>query len=103
MANDAQNRATLDGLDGAGYAVVESLASLGKGRRLTGLFRTSPAHRAHLTAEMERRKRVRFDGLVHFRDQSKRSALDVELAKIEDDADGQLLVEFAAEEVPYSI
>jgi hypothetical protein len=103
MTHDAQNQATLDGLEGSGYAVVESLGSIGKGRRLVGLFRTSPEHRAHLTAEMKARKRVRFDGLVHFRDQSKRAAWDVELAKVEDDADGKLLVEFGAEDVPYSI
>jgi hypothetical protein len=103
MANDEQNRATLDGLAGSGYAVVESLGSIGKGRRLTGLFRTSPEHRAHLSGEMGRRKRLRFEGLVHFRDQSKRAAWEVELAKVEDDADGQLLVEFGAEDVPYSI
>ena len=103
MTNDAQNRATLDGLAGSGYAVVESLGSIGKGRSLVGLFRTSPEHRAHLTARLKDRTRVRFEGLVHFRDQSKRAARDVELAKVEDDGDGQLLVEFGAEDVPYDI
>lgn len=102
MTQKDDDRATLGGLPGSGYAVVESLASLGKGRRLNGLFRTSPEHRARLTEDLNARRRVLFDGPVHFRHHSKRAALEVELARIEDEK-GQLLVEFIAQDVPYSL
>ena len=97
-----ENAATLGGVPGAGYAVVESLASLGKGRRLTGLFRTSPEHRSRLSDDLNTRQRLVFDGPVHFRHHSKRAALTVELARI-DEEKGQLLVEFSAQDVPYAL
>ncbi|MSR36921.1 MAG: hypothetical protein EXR95_09850 [Gemmatimonadetes bacterium] len=102
MSQDVEDRATLGGLVGRGYAVVESLASLGKGRRLTGLFKTAPEHKSRLSAELKARQRVLFDGPVHFRHHSRRAALEVELARIEEEQ-GQLLVEFTAQDVPYAL
>jgi hypothetical protein len=105
MSNQESDRgpaATLGGLEGRGYGVVESLASLGKGRRLTGLFRAPLAHADRLRAAFAARSRVRFAGTVHFRHHSLATALEVELARIEEEA-GELLVEFVAYDVPYGI
>src|SRR5688572_5627043 len=99
---DQSDRATLDGLPGRGYGVVESLQSLGKGRQLTGLFRTAPEHAARLAALVAARRRVAFDGLVHFRHQSVRTALPVEVERVGEES-GELLVEFTAWDVPYSL
>ena len=94
--------ATLGGLEGRGYGVVESLASLGQGRRLTGLFRAPLAHAERLRAAFDARKRVPFSGPVHFRHHSLAAALEVELARIEE-VGGELLVEFFAHDVPYGL
>jgi hypothetical protein len=101
MTEEHEDRATLGGLPGRGYAVVESLTSLGKGRKLIGLFRTSPEHRERLSQDLELRRRVLFDGPVHFRHHSKRAALEVALSRT--DEQGQLVVEFVAQDVPYSL
>ena len=98
----AADRATLDGLPGRGYAVVESLASLGKGRRLTGLFRAESGHAPGLKAQLGARRRLAFDGMVHFRHHSVRASLEVELARVEEEKGG-VVVEFTAHEVPYSL
>ena len=94
--------ATLDGLPGRGYGVVESLQSLGKGRRLTGVFRTAPAHASRLRPHVGNGRRLAFDGPVHFRHHSVRTALQVELARMDEDG-GEVLVEFTAHDVPYSL
>lgn len=94
--------ATLAGLEGQGYGVVESLASLGKGRRLTGLFRAPLAHAEILRAALAGQRRVPFSGLVHFRHHSLTTEVEVELARIEEEG-GELLVEFVASDVPYGI
>jgi hypothetical protein len=94
--------ATLAGLAGNGYAVVESLASLGKGRRLTGLFRTSPDHAPRLRAQLAARARVEFDGSVHFRHHSRRAVVEVELTRVREEG-GALLVDFGAHDVPYAL
>jgi hypothetical protein len=99
---EARDHATLDGLPGTGYGVVESLPSLGKGRRLTGLFRTTVAHARRLGAHLGTGRRLPFDGAVHFRHHSVRAAVQVELARM--DEDGQhVLVEFTAHDLPYSL
>jgi hypothetical protein len=97
-----RDRATLDGLPGRGYGVVESLPSLGKGRRLTGLFRTGAAHAPRLREHLGARRRLAFDGAVHFRHHSVRTAVQVELARVEEEGP-ELLVEFTAHDVPYSL
>jgi hypothetical protein len=94
--------ATLGGLEGHGYGVVESLASLGKGRRLTGLFRAPLAHGESLRAALAACKRLPFSGPVHFRHHSLAAAVEVELARIEEEG-GELLVEFVAQDVPYGL
>jgi hypothetical protein len=100
--NEAIDRATLDGLPGHGYGVVESLPSLGKGRRLLGLFRTAAAHGPRLREHLSARRRLAFDGAVHFRHHTVRTAIEVELARVvEEGAD--LLVEFTAHDVPYAL
>ena len=99
---EAPDRATLGGLEGRGYGVVESLQSLGKGRQLTGLFRTAAEHGTVFSAHLAARRRLAFDGLVHFRHHSVRVALPVELERVSEE-DGGLLVEFAAWDVPYSL
>jgi hypothetical protein len=98
----AGDAATLDGLPGRGYGVVESLQSLGKGRQLTGLFRTAPAHAARLAAHVAARRRVPFEGFVHFRHHSVRTTVQVEVERVSDE-DGELLVELTAYDVPYSL
>lgn len=97
-----RDHATLGGLPGRGYGVVESLQSLGKGRRLTGLFRAAPEHAAVLREHRQAGRRLEFGGLVHFRHHSTRTSLPVELARI-DDEDQHVLVEFTAWDVPYSL
>jgi hypothetical protein len=94
--------ATLGGLEGRGYGVVESLGSLGKGRRLTGLFRTPLVHAERLRATLAARGRLPFFGLVHFRHHSLAAAVEVELARIEEEGE-ELLVEFVAYDVPYGL
>jgi len=94
--------ATLGGLEGRGYGVVESLQSLGKGRRLTGLFRAPLAHAERLRAAFAASRRLPFEGMVHFRHHSLAAALEVELARIEEGAT-ELLVEFVADDVPYGL
>lgn len=102
MSTNDQDGATLDGLPGRGYGVVESLASLGKGRRLTGIFRAPAAHGPRLRADQEARRRLRFDGPVHFRHHSVRVAVEVEIARVAEEHD-EALVEFTAWDVPYSL
>jgi hypothetical protein len=100
--DDARDRATLGGLTGRGYGVVESLPSLGKGRQLTGVFRTDAAHLAHLREQRAAGRRLAFDGALHFRHHSVRTAVEVELARVDEEG-GQALVEFAAWNIPYSL
>jgi hypothetical protein len=99
---DDGTEATLGGLAGRGYGVVESLASLGKGRRLTGFFRTPLAHAGRLRAALNARRRLPFSGPVHFRHHSLAAALEVELARVEQEGE-ELLVEFVAYDVPYGL
>jgi hypothetical protein len=99
---EQRDRATLDGLVGRGYGVVESLPSLGKGRRLTGLFRTTTAHASRLRAHVGTGRRLPFDGAVHFRHHSVRTAVQVELARVDEEGN-EVLVEFTAHDVPYSL
>jgi hypothetical protein len=99
---DQQPTATLGGMEGRGYGVVESLASLGKGRRLTGLFRAPLAHAERLRAALTARRRLAFAGPVHFRHHSLAAAIEVELTRIEEEG-GELLVEFFAHDVPYGL
>lgn len=99
---DADDRARLGELTGRGYAVVESLASLGKGRQLVGLFRTAPEHGAVLRGALAGGARQRFDGLVHFRDLSRRTRIEVELTKVAEEGE-ELLAEFVAYDVPYAL
>jgi len=99
---DQGTTATLGGLEGRGYGVVESLASLGKGRRLTGLFRAPLVHAEPLRAALAARRRLPFSGPVHFRHHSLATAVEVELARIEEEG-GELLVEFVAHDVPYGL
>ena len=94
--------ATFAGCHGRGYGVVESLTSLGKGRRLTGLFRASAVDGAPLRAVVAARRRVTFAGLLHFRHHSGRAELDVEPVRIEEEG-GELLVEFVSHDVPYGL
>ena len=82
--------------------MVESLASLGKGRRLTGLFRAEAAHAARLREHQAGRRRLPFDGMVHFRHHSVRTSLEVELERVEEQG-AETLVEFTAHDVPYSL
>ena len=100
--DETRDHATLDGVPGRGYGVVESLPSLGKGRRLTGVFRTDPAHAARLRPHVGSGRPLPFDGAVHFRHHSVRAAVEVELARL-DDQGGELVVEFTARNVPYSL
>lgn len=102
MSDQGRERATLAGMEGSGYGVVESLASLGKGRRLTGLFRTGPQHGSPLREVLAGRRRVPFAGVVHFRHHSLHAELEVELSRVEEEA-GALLVEFTAHDVPYGL
>lgn len=81
---------------------MESLTSMGKGRRLTGLFRALPIHGERLRAVVAARKRVTFAGLLHFRHHSRRAELDVEPVRVEQEG-GELLVEFVAHDVPYGL
>jgi hypothetical protein len=99
---EPRDGATLGGLPGRGYGVVESLPSLGKGRRLTGVFRTDALHAPRLRELQGARRRLAFDGAVHFRHHSVRTAIEVELARIEEQG-SDLLVEFTAHDVPYSL
>ena len=99
---DKGRSATLGDVAGSGYAVVESLASLGKGRRLTGLFRAPAAAAERLRAEAAAHRRVRFRGPVHFRHHSATAEMEVELVRAEEEAGG-LLVEFVAWDVPYDL
>ena len=94
--------ATLGGMEGRGYGVVESLASLGKGRRLTGLFRAPRIHEERLRAALAAGARIPFTGPVHFRHHSLDAAVEVELARIDEEGD-ELLVEFVAHDVPYGL
>ena len=94
--------ATLDGLEGSGYGVVESLASLGKGRRLTGLFRAPRVHAERLRAAFAAGTRVPVSGPVHFRHHSLAATVEVELARIEEEGE-DLLAEFVAYDVPYGL
>jgi hypothetical protein len=102
MSQSHDDRATLDGLSGRGYGVVESLPSLGKGRRLTGLFRTGTAYVEPLKARLDARRPLPFEGTVHFRHHSLRARLAVELARVVEERD-ELVVEFIAYDVPYSL
>jgi len=86
---------------GAGYGVVESLASLGKGRRLTGLFR-APAGDGEALRSVPLGGRVRFRGPVHFRHHSLEAELEVELQRVEVEG-GELTVEFVSWDVPYGL
>jgi hypothetical protein len=94
--------ATLGGCEGRGYGVVESLSSLGKGRRLTGLFRASAALAEPLRFAVVGRRRTTFEGLVHFRHHSRRTTLDVEPVRIDEEG-GDVLIEFVAHDVPYGL
>lgn len=96
------DRATLDGLEGRGYGVVESLASLGKGRRLTDLFRAAQSDGQRLRAALAAHRRLPFLGPVHFRHHSMTVALEVELSRIEPEGE-ELLVEFVAHDLPYGL
>ncbi|MSR36022.1 MAG: hypothetical protein EXR95_05170 [Gemmatimonadetes bacterium] len=100
--DSGRDRATLGGLSGHGYGVVESLPSLGKGRRLTGIFRTGSAHAARLRELRDAGRRLPFDGAVHFRHHSVRMAVEVEVARVEEEG-GELVVEFSAYDIPYSL
>lgn len=97
-----RDEAVLGDIRGRGYGVVESLQSLGKGRRLTGIFRAPAAHGAELRAHRAAGRRLAFEGPVHFRHHSTRAAIQVELARVDEEAEG-VLVEFAAWDVPYSL
>lgn len=96
--------ATLDDVAGRGYAVVESLPSLGKGRSCTGVFIAPAAARAELEALARTREGVSFTGVVHSRHRSARATLRVEVQRVEpeDDVRG-VTVEFTARDVPYDL
>lgn len=98
----APDEAVLGDIQGRGYGVVESLQSLGKGRRLTGIFRAPAAHGAALRAHRAAGRRLTFEGPVHFRHHSTRTAMQVELARVDEEGEG-VLVEFTAWDVPYSL
>lgn len=94
--------ATLAGIAGRGYAVVESLPSLGKGRACTGVFTTGPEHRDDLEAFAESRTRVLWNGVVHSRHRSGEATVPVVVERVGEEGDG-LLVEFTADHVPYDV
>jgi len=97
--------ATLMGLDGRGYAVVESLPSLGKGRSCTGIFVTCGSHAEALETACRERRRVPFRGPTHFRHVSAETSLEVEITRVDPAAEpgGDVTVEFTARNVPYDL
>ena len=100
--SSSPDHATLGGLPGRGYGVVESLQSLGKGRRLSGVFQTAVEHGPALRAHRGAGRRIDFHGPVHFRHHSTRTSLPVEVTRVDEEGAG-LLVEFSAWDVPYSL
>ena len=94
--------ATLHGRAGRGYAVVESLPSLGKGRRCTGVFLVEAEARAALEAARADGERVTFRGVVHHRHRSGEAEVGVEITRVEAEGEG-LRVEFSTWDVPYDV
>jgi hypothetical protein len=90
-------------LPGRGYAVVESLPSLGKGRSCTGLFVTSEEHRDALEEALRERLRVPFSGIVHSRHLSAAATVRVEVSRIDPPGEGELTVEFTGMDLPYDL
>jgi hypothetical protein len=93
------SRALLMGIEGRGYAVVESLPSLGKGRSCSGLFVTGEEHGESLEAACRERRHVPFQGLVHSRQTSGEASLPVEISRVDPPREGMVTVEFSATDV----
>ena len=102
MPSTSSPEATLAGLPGRGYAVVESLPSLGKGRTCTGVFVAGAEARAALDALAAGHRRVPFTGMVHSRHNSARATLEVEVSRVDAGGD-DVTVEFTARDVPYDV
>jgi hypothetical protein len=101
-SSSERDHATLGGLTGSGYGVVESLQALGKGRRMTGVFKAPAEHGAALREHRSAGRKLEFEGPVHFRHHSTRTKLPVELSRVDDEGE-TVLVEFTAWDVPYSL
>lgn len=94
--------ATLDGIEGRGYAVVESLPSLGKGRGCTGLFTTDAEAAARFEAARDDRRRMPFHASVHSRHVTRRVEIWVEVTRLEVDGD-EVTAEVTAHDLPYDL
>ena len=94
--------ATLAGIAGRGYAVIESLPALGKGRACAGVFTTGAEHRSRLEALAGSGEPVVWAGVVHARHRSGEASLPVVVDRVGDEGDG-LLVEFSAAGVSYDL
>ncbi len=90
--------ALLASIRGRGYAVIESLPALGKGKRCDGLFRCDPAHAVRLEEALEQGAPLEFEGPVHHRHLSFRSRfpVSVSLVRLDPRSPDELLVEFVA-------
>ncbi len=95
--------AELMGVRGRGYAVVESLASLGKGRRLTGLFLVEDSRAHDFARARDSRDRVEFHGVVHHRHRSATARLLVEVTGVHPEDDQRARIEFSSWDVPYDV
>jgi hypothetical protein len=101
-APNDRDHATLGGLTGRGYGVVESLQALGKGRRMTGVFTVAAEHGPALRQHRTAGRKLDFEGAVHFRHHSTRAKLPVEVSRVDDEGEN-VLVEFTGWDVPYSL
>ncbi len=101
--SNAEPSARLASLPGHGYAVVESLSALGKGKRCDGLFRCNAGHTPFLHRALEDGTPLDFEGPVHHRHRSFRGRVRVSLLGVEPEEGGDVLVQFVGLTEPEEI
>lgn len=93
MSHD--HAATLDGIEGRGYAVVESLVSLGKGKRCDGVFVVPEPERGRVESLASSGEAIRFGGTVYHRHLEERREMRVRVTRVADGPRG-ITAEFTA-------
>ncbi len=88
--------AKLDRTEGFGYATVESLHSLGKGKRCDGIFMSSRMSESTMLLSLATGEHLVFEGTVYHRHQSTQAEMRVRLTQVAS-KNGEVVVEFTAE------